>query len=180
MSGPCIACFDELDFVRPDVAYVMQAATEGNGLRITEDGGREVKPHPLFRMFATGNTVGQGDEEGMYQGARMQSMALLDRFTIWVNVPYLDEKQRTDLLTRHCPVLTREEVKTIIQYSNEHLEAFLNNKILQPISPRGILAVGQATQALGDLNEALSMTILHRANQQDRAVIKGIIDRVCG
>ena len=55
----------------------MQRVFEGNGLLITEDGGRVVR-HRMFRMFATGNTVGQGDEFGMYQGARPQSIALLD------------------------------------------------------------------------------------------------------
>ena len=88
MSSPCLLVLDEIDFVRPDVAYVMQAATEGNGLRITEDGDRFVQPDPMFRMFATGNTVGQGDEEGLYQGARPQSAALLDRFTVWKRVDY--------------------------------------------------------------------------------------------
>ena len=67
MQGPYIGCFDEIDFVRPDVSYVMQRVFEGNGLLITEDGGRVVKPHRMFTMFATGNTVGQGDEFGMYR-----------------------------------------------------------------------------------------------------------------
>ena len=39
MSGPYIGCFDEMDFVRPDVSYVMQRVLEDKGLMITEDGG---------------------------------------------------------------------------------------------------------------------------------------------
>jgi hypothetical protein len=98
MAGPYIGCFDEMDFVRPDVAYVMQRALEGGGLMLTEDGGRIVKPHRMFRIFATGNTVGQGDEFGMYQGARPQSLAMLDRFTVWVKVEYLNSTERKKLL----------------------------------------------------------------------------------
>lgn len=186
MSGPYIAAFDEIDFCRPDVSYVMQAALEGNGLVITEDGGRVVQPHPQFRMFGTGNTVGQGDEHGMYQGARPQSLAFLDRFTIWAKVPYLDDKQRTDLVTHHYPALSSEEVGTIVKYSTEHLAAFEQAKVLQPISPRGILAIANALMFFNsvypgskkNVNRALTQTIVDRATEADGAVLKGIVDRV--
>lgn len=178
MSGPCICCFDELDFVRPDVAYVMQAATEGNGLRITEDGDRMVQPHPMFRMFATGNTVGQGDEEGMYQGARPQSMAFLDRFTVWCRVDYLDKTQREELVKRHYPTLSEEEMRILSQYTEEHLEAFTGGKVHQPITPRGMLSIAQSIAILGDVKDALSMTVLDRSSNEDRAVLHGLVDRV--
>ena len=179
MSGPYICCFDELDFVRPDVAYVMQAALEGNGLRITEDGDRIVRPHPMFRMFGTGNTVGQGDEHGMYQGARPQSMAFLDRFTIWDKVEYLNPEERKKLLERSYPVLDTEVQAQVLQYVTEHLEAFEQQKVIQPISPRGMLAICQASIMLGSLREALEMSVLDRANNEDRATLLGLIDRVC-
>lgn len=178
MSGAYIACFDEIDFVRPDVAYVMQAALEGNGLRITEDGDRLVRPNEMFRMFATGNTVGQGDEHGMYQGARPQSIALLDRFTIWAKVEYLSSDERKSLIERHFPGMDADSVKQLNQYTNEHLEAFTTAKVIQPISPRGILAVARAYTILGDMSQALHMTVLDRASEDDRATLKGIIDRV--
>ena len=178
MAQPCWFIADEIDFVRPDVAYVMQAALEGNGLRITEDGDRVVKPHPMFRMFATGNTVGQGDEFGMYQGARPQSIALLDRFTVWIKVNYLEKEQRETLIKRHAPTLKTEDVKTLSKYMDEHLAAFQQNDVVQPISPRGMLAVAKAATILGDLKEAMYMTILDRANAEDYATLKGIVDRV--
>lgn len=184
MSQPCIGIFDELDFCRPDVAYVMQSALENNSLRITEDGGREVKPHPLFRMFGTGNTVGQGDEMGMYQGARPQSLAFLDRFTIWMKVDYLSEQEREDLILRHNPSVNKGIIKQIAKYTTEHIEAFTSSKVLQPISPRGMLAVAKAVTyltAIGKANplkEALTMTVLDRATSSDGAVLKGIVDRI--
>lgn len=179
MSQPGIVCFDEIDFVRPDVAYVMQAATEGNGLRIAEDGDRVVNPHPLFRMFATGNTVGQGDEQGMYQGARPQSLALLDRFTVWIRINYLEKNQREELVKRHAPTLSAKDQKILSKYMDEHLEAFLTGSVNQPISPRGMLAIAEATTILGDIKEALTMCVLDRASSDDRAVLNGLVNRVC-
>lgn len=177
MQSPCIFCADEIDFVRPDVAYVMQAALEGNSLRLTEDGDRIVRPHPAFRMFATGNTVGQGDEEGMYQGARPQSMAFLDRFTIWVKVDYLSEKQREELVTKRFPALKEDDKRQLLKYTTEHLEAFKGGKVLQPITPRGMMSIARATLIMG-LRAALEMTVLDRATKDDFAVLKGVVDRV--
>ena len=188
MSGPYIGCFDELDFVRPDVAYVMQRAFEGNGLMLTEDGGRMVKPHRMFRMFATGNTVGQGDEFGMYQGARPQSLALLDRFTVWVHVDYMSSMDRKRLIKSRCPALDETQINKVDQYVGEHLEAFKTSKVLQPISPRSYIALGNAiatfttyfpdTKASVAVAQAIETVILDRSTAQDRAVLKGIADRV--
>lgn len=186
MSGPYICVFDELDFCRPDVSYVMQAALEGNGLNITEDGGRVVYPHEQFRMFGTGNTVGQGDEHGMYQGARPQSLAFLDRFTIWAKVDYLSDTERQNLVKRHFPMLADEEVSVIGKYTTEHLDAFEKAKVLQPISPRGMLAIARSVMFFNsiypkdkkNLHRALTQTIVDRATEADAAVLKGLVDRV--
>ena len=186
MSSPCIGCFDELDFVRPDVAYVMQRGLEGNGLMLTEDGGRMVMPHPDFRMIATGNTVGQGDEFGMYQGARPQSMALIDRFTVWINVPYMGKNQRDALIKAKVPSLSKQLRDNVNKYIEEHLEAFTTSKVLQPLSPRGFLSLSNAivtfTSLMPDekagIEQALEATILDRCSQQDKAVLKGIINRI--
>lgn len=178
MSNPCFLIVDEIDFVRPDVAYVMQAALEGNGLRITEDGDRLVKPNPNMRMFATGNTVGQGDEFGMYQGARPQSLALLDRFQVWAKVDYLTDKERNDLVKRHYPMLKDEDRNVICKYVTEHLTAFREASIVQPISPRGMLAIAEAFVLMKDLKQAVTMTTLDKANQEDRTTLNGIVSRV--
>ena len=184
MVSPYWLCLDEIDFVRPDVAYVIQSMLEGNGLNITEDGARRIQPHEGFRMFATGNTVGQGDEMGMYQGARPQSLALLDRFTVWIKVGYLSKDQRGKLLKDKFPALLPEQVKTINNYVEEHITAFTQAKVLQPISPRGMMAIARATSFFSGfgnpqpLKEALASVVLDKASQQDYPVLQGIIDRV--
>ena len=187
MSTPTIACFDEIDFVRPDVAYVMQSALEGNGLVITEDGGRIVRPHSHFRMFATGNTQGQGDEKGMYQGARPQSLALLDRFTVWAKIDYLDAKQRRNLVIKKCPTLEPPHIDIVCDYVTEHLKAFKDAHVMQPISPRGMISLGNAIATFTQLDptdkkkaikRAFQTTITDRATSQDFAVLNGIVDRV--
>ena len=188
MQSPCIGCFDELDFVRPDVAYVMQRMLEGDSLVLTEDGGRVVKPHAMFRAFATGNTVGQGDEYGMYQGARVQSTALLDRFAVWQKIDYLKPEDRDDLIRAKAPGLPDDLRTKLNRYITEHLTAFTTSKVLQPLSPRGFLGLADALVFFIDViptrkdavQQALEATILDRCSVQDRVVLSGLASRVFG
>ncbi|WP_171060511.1 MoxR family ATPase [Poseidonocella sp. HB161398] len=187
MQRPFILILDELDFVRSDVAYVMQRALEQAGLVLTEDGGRIINPHPMFRMFATGNTKGQGDDSGLYQGARVQSVALLNRFSYWIGVDYLEAGQRRELMEAAKGKLANGEVLTLANYVTEHMEAFKAAKVVQPISPRDYLSlVGLASTFVQTFPaskrkhaiwQALEATVLNRANDQDRAVLVGIADR---
>lgn len=188
MVEPYILIFDEFDFIRPDVSYVAQRVLEGNGMTITEDGGRYVSPNPMFRIFATANTQGQGDDYGMYAGARVQSMALLDRFTAWIHVDYLPEAQRLDLLKASVPGLAADVADKIGKYVTEHIEAFKGAKVVKPISPRGMIALGRAVanftallpakDAKKAVDMALERTILNACTQQDKVVLKGIAKRV--
>jgi cobaltochelatase CobS subunit len=188
MSGPYVLCLDEIDYVRPDVAYVLQRGLEDKGLLLTEDGGRLVRPHSMFRIFATGNTQGQGDEYGMYAGARQQSMAFLDRFTNWVRVDYLTASEREQLVAKKVPALNFELRRKLVAYSTEHLTAFTGGKVMLPLSPRGLLACAKALAAFTTMipesvkgkavAEALGAVVLDRATPQDRAVLSGLVDRV--
>jgi len=169
MQQPCILLLDEIDFVRPDVAYVLQRLLETDGeLVITEDGGRRVKPHPLFRIVATGNTKGQGDETGHYTGARTQSAAFLDRFCVWADVPYLDAAQITEMTGK----------SEIASYYAEHVAAFIDGQVNLPLSPRGVTAWSRMARVVGDVKTAFDATLLNRATEADRAVMSGIADRV--
>lgn len=188
MQAPVMACFDEIDFVRPDISYVMQRALENDSLVLTEDGGRVVRPHPMFRIFATGNTVGQGDEHGMYQGARPQSLAFLDRFTNWIEVKYLEEDDREKLVRAAAPGLGEDGVRLVCAYVKEHLAAFTASKVLQPLSPRGYCALAERVATYTGLypsamkkeavKRAFESTVLARANVQDRVVLAAIVDRL--
>ena len=179
LSGPYILLLDEIDAVRAEVAYTMQSVIEGKGLRVLENGGMFVDVHPMSRIIATANTVGQGDEDNMYQGIRPQSMALLDRFTVWCDVDYLNMQEREGLIKGKVPALDAKSIKVINEYVEEHLQAFLAMKVIQPISPRGMEALGHATVELGDIKEAIQMGVIDKANNSDRAVLLGIVDRVC-
>lgn len=184
MVGPYLLLCDELDFIRPDVAYVFQRALEDKGLMVTEDGGRLVQPHSLFRIVATGNTQGQGDDYGIYAGARPQSLALLDRFQSWLEFDYMAKGGVVQLLKDRVPKLPKDVTEQIANYCVEHWTGFKQRQITTPLSPRGVIALGeQAVMFLSVLPEkeavkaATNATLLKRATPADRTTIAGLIDR---
>jgi cobaltochelatase CobS len=180
MQSPCVFIADEMDHIKSNSAYIMQPILEGNNLRIMEDGDRVVTPHEYFRVIATANTVGQGDETGAYPSAITQSLAVLDRFTVWQKVEYLSEDQRSKYINEAFPSLSDVDKKLIKQYTVEHLEAFHQHKVIQPMSLRSVEAVCQATSTLGgEVRDHIMMCVVNRANQEDRITLMGILDRVC-
>ena len=188
MGQPIMLVCDEVDFIRPDVAYVMQRVLEMKGLTLTEDGGRIVTPHPMFRIVATANTEGQGDDYGMYAGARVQSAAFLDRFTNWIRVDYLTAEQRLGLLKAKVVGLDEPTAQQVNKYTTEHIEAFKAAKVMKPISPRGMISLGSkvanyltifpSKSRKEAIHQALESCILNACTQQDRVVLKAIAARV--
>ncbi|CAB4158789.1 AAA domain containing protein [uncultured Caudovirales phage] len=185
MQRPMVLIFDEMDFGRSDVMYAVQRVLTGSSLTLTEDGGREILPDALFRMFATGNTRGAGDDHGMYQGARIQSAALLDRFTRWISVSYLDQTETGMLLKAKVPGLKDKQRELLTRYSTEHVRAFSERQIMTPLSPRGLLDLARLLEtnlsmmpAPAATEDAFETVILGRLPDTDRAVLKAIVDRL--
>lgn len=153
---------DEVDFGRSDVMYAFQSMLEEGGtLRLTEDGGRIVKPHPLFRVVATANTKGQGDETGCYQGARVQSAAFLDRFTVWIEKEYLKPKVEAKVIKAKVPDCGDKAISQLIKIAGEMRKAFVNGEIMTTVSPRGLITAAAMFTTLGDTKDNLQTAVRH-------------------
>jgi len=77
-----ILILNESDLMDPAELAGLNDIIEGQPLVIVENGGEVIKPHPLFRLFATGNSAGSGDTSGLYQGVLRQNLAFMDRFRV--------------------------------------------------------------------------------------------------
>lgn len=185
MKRPGFLILDEFDFGRPDVMYALQRVLTGTGLTLTEDGGRFIAPHPLFRIAATGNTKGQGDETGFYQGARIQSAALLNRFGVWTTVDYMGKAEVESLLKKRVEIATDDTVAQVSQYTIEHQRAFSERTVATPFSMRDAINLTRSIALFQGLMakehaaaKAIKQTVLARATDTDAATLKGIADRI--
>jgi cobaltochelatase CobS len=184
MQNPCIFLIDEMDFGKSGIMYVLQRALEAKGLLITEDGGRLIQPHPLFRIAATANTRGQGDELGCYPGARTQSNALLDRFTVWLNIDYMTEAQESALLTNMFPSTDAPFIKQLVTFAKEIRKAFNDRELLQTISPRSLMSICHAREFYANVVDqekatklAIKSSFLQRATEDTVAKVNEISAR---
>ena len=162
MQQGCILEADEVDFGRSDIMYAFQSVLENGGsLRITEDGGRVIQPHDMFRIVATANTKGQGDETGCYQGARVQSQAFLDRFQVWVTQEYLNPEKEHKIIKKKVPAIGEKPLTQLIRVAGEIRKAFMQGEVLTTVSPRGLETCAMYFTALGGTDDNLKDAVRH-------------------
>ena len=169
MTQPCILVLDEIDAGKPDVMFVIQRATEGKGLLLTEDGGRLVKPHPLFRFVATANSRGQGDEYGVYAGVRPMNGALLNRFPIFIEVDYMTKEEESVFLKKTYG-LADEIIGNITTFAGMCRKAFAEGETTVPVSPRD-------TMAMCEMYSFFETIFPTKAQATEFAVTTSVIDR---
>lgn len=150
MKRPGYLIMDEITSGKPDILFVIQRVLEGNGLMLTEEGGKIVKPNGLFRLVATDNTRGQGDEYGMYPGTRVMNQATLDRFPVFIEVDYLSKDNELKLVKAKSPAISDAIASQLVLFSNEIRKAFKNAELMAPISPRGLCSIAENVVTLLD------------------------------
>ena len=94
LQRPVALVFDEYDAGRPDVMFVIQRILERDGKFTLMDQNKVLRPHPFFRLFATANTVGLGNLNGLYHGAQRLNHAQIDRWNIVASLNYLPRRRR--------------------------------------------------------------------------------------
>lgn len=115
---------NEIDLMDPAELAGLNDVIEGQPLVIAQNGGEVIRPHPKFRLFATGNSAGAGDPTGLYQGVLRQNLALLDRFRV-LQVGYLPPDVELGVLESSAPSLPREVATLMITVANEIRRLFL-------------------------------------------------------
>ena len=98
IQNPIALVFDEYDAGRPDVMFVIQRVLEKEGNFTLLDQNKILKQHPLFRLFATTNTIGLGDTTGLYQGTQQINQGQMDRWNIVTTLNYLDVAQEKKII----------------------------------------------------------------------------------
>lgn len=167
---------DEVDHAMPEVLVSIERLLEDERPRkllISEDGGRLVKAHPRFRVAMTANTLGHGDEEGIYAGTGMLNAAFLDRLTIF-RMTYSEREQ--ELLERHIP---RREAALLMRWAGEVRARIAAGELTTPLSTRVLLRMARKILRW-DLKTAVRIEILNRLPLHEREIVSEISHAVLG
>ena len=95
-----VLLLNEIDAIDPAELIGLNEVVEGKPLTIPQTGAM-ITPHPKFRLVATGNSRGGGDQSGLYQGVLRQNLAFLDRFRLLeVGYPEPEDEMQLQLQIR--------------------------------------------------------------------------------
>lgn len=175
-----VYCADEYDAAIPAVTLVYQSVLEGKPLVIKEAPPefRVITPHPEFRIVATGNTNGQGDETGLYQGTNIQNAANYSRFPIVEEVKYMDPAIEENVL-RSTTKCSKETATKVVKFAKEVRNSFADGKIGMTVSPRELInAVKLGLAFGGKFDLGLRLAFANRCSRTDKAVVEGYLDRL--
>lgn len=172
---------DEYDFGRPEVLSLYQPVLEGKPLVIKEAdlANRVIRPHPAFRFVATGNTNGQGDETGLYQGTTMQNAANYERFGIVEKMPYMEEAMEATLVSQQANI-PLADAKKLVQFATAIRNEFDSAKLSNPISPRSLIYAARIGMARSNYVTGLEKAYLNRLSSIDREAAAGFAARIFG
>ena len=168
---------DEIDAFPPEVQFCLYGILDGKPLVLAENGNEVVKPHQNFRVVATGNTQGRGDDTGMYAGTNVLNRALLNRFRPWYYVEYPTESV-------YRKVIENEGVDTkvasvIARLAKEINNAFLSGTLTETFSLRDARQIAKICDLVdGDIGRALQICLLNRLSSIEKAAVSEMFRRI--
>ncbi|MFT6072113.1 MAG: cobaltochelatase CobS [Alphaproteobacteria bacterium] len=184
LRRPCVLVFDEYDAGRPEVMFVIQRLLEDNGRLTLLEKSEIITPHPNFRIFATANTVGLGDNLGIYHGTRVLNQAQMDRWSLTVNLSFMKPEIEAEIIRNKVPELNTPEgiitIKKMVNLATMIRIAFANDEISGSISPRAVLAWAESSVLFDTIELAFRLSYLNRTDTIDHDKIAEFYQRCFG
>jgi len=135
-------------------------------------------------LFATSNTLGAGDDLGIYHGTNLINQAQMDRWNIVAALNYLPEEQELAILLKKLPFLNsklhQQSAKMMVRLANLSREAFRNGDISNLISLRTLISWGKNIEIFGSVKTAFILSFSNKVIDDEKAVIREFYQRVFG
>ncbi|AOY94585.1 cobaltochelatase subunit CobS [Cupriavidus sp. USMAA2-4] len=187
LQRPVALVFDEYDAGRPDVMFVIQRILERDGRFTLLDQNRVIRPHPAFRLFATCNTVGLGDLNGLYHGTQALNHAQLDRWNVVATLDYLPAGEEVAIVLACVPGLAgaggaggRELAEAMVAVAALTRAGFASGDLSTLMSPRTVIDWAENSLIFRDPGQAFRLTFLNKCDEAERPVVAEYFQRVFG
>lgn len=180
MMNGWLYCADEYDVAMPNVIAVYQSVLEGKALIIKDAPPelRRIEPHPQFRIVATGNTNGSGDQTGLYQGTQIQNAANYSRFGVTIEVGYMPKPLEKAMLMAKTGVDATIADK-FVDVANKVRHEFAGGALSMTISPRELLSAAKMALAFGGAWQlGLDLSFCNRLIPTDKKVVQELAQRI--
>jgi cobaltochelatase CobS len=180
-----VFAWDEWDVTPPEISMGLQWLLEDDGrLFLKEMPGstkdKQIIPHEHFKLVASGNTQGQGDDTGAHAGTNVQNSATLDRFGTSVYIDYLHPTIEEQMLTKKFPDITKKFAKELVKLANLIRHAYKANQFNLTVSPRSLFGICRKVTAGVPLRKAYTLVYLNKLNDTQRKVADELFNKVYG
>ena len=184
LQRPVALIFDEYDAGRPDVMFVIQRVLEAQGRLTLLDQNKVIKPNPYFRLFATTNTVGLGNINGLYHGTQMLNHAQMDRWNVVATLNYLPRAEELGIVLARVPALAddagRALIESMVSVAELTRKGFTTGDISTLMSPRTVIDWAENCQIFHDPARAFRLTFLNKCDEAERPIVAEYFQRCFG
>jgi len=181
LKRPVALIFDEFDAGRPDVMFVIQRILERDGKFTLLDQNEVIHPHASFRLFATANTVGLGNLNGLYHGTQMVNQAQMDRWNIVSTLNYLPPEDEVRIVQGRVPSFNDErgqkQIEAMIAVADLTRKGFAAGDLSTLMSPRTVIAWAENTEIFHNVAIAFRLSYLNKCDEAERPIIAEYFQR---
>lgn len=180
LQRPMALVFDEYDAGRPDVMFVIQRLLERDGQFTLLDQNRVIAPHPLFRLFATANSQGLGNQDGLYHGVQLLNHAQLDRWNIVARLDYLPRDEEVRIVLARVPSRGQQQVEAMVAVAQLTRRGFANGDLSMLMSPRTVINWAENCEIFADSALAFRLSFLNKCDPHERSLVAEFYQRCFG
>ena len=183
IQNPVALVLDEYDAGRPDVMFVIQRILEVEGKLTLLDQNKVITPHPFFRIFGTCNTLGLGDNTGLYSGTQNLNQGQLDRWNIFSTLNFIEpdvEKKIIEGKLGKNKSKIADKLTSMIRLANLIRQAFSSSDLSVTMSPRTCILWAENFIIFGELGHAFKLTFLNKCDENDKKIIRELYQRCFG
>jgi cobaltochelatase CobS len=181
LQRPIALVFDEYDAGRADVMFVIQRLLERDGKFTLLDQNRVLTPHPYFRLFATANTVGLGNSNGLYHGTQLLNHGQIDRWNIVATLNYLSAEEEMAIVQSRAPEFADGKnsklLKSMVALATLTREGFVVGDLSTLMSPRTVISWAENSLIFNDHVLAFRLSFLNKCEEDEHPIIAEYFQR---
>ena len=158
MEKGAILLIDEMDRGTNRI-MALQGILEGKPIQIKKT-GELIKPAEGFNVIATGNTKGEGSEDGSFSAAFIIDEAFLERFSCTFEQPYPTQAVETRIVMKHMEKfgeVSEEFATNLTTWSDVIRKTYEDGGIDKVISTRRLCQIAQSYSIFKDTLKSVTL-----------------------
>jgi cobaltochelatase CobS len=175
LRRPVALVLDEYDAGRPDVMFVIQRLLEREGTFTLLERNEVLRAHPCFRLFATANTLGRGNQGGVYHGVERLNHAQLDRWNIVARLDHLTPEEEIAVVQARVPALADDEgryvVAAMVAVAALTRTGYAAGDLSILMSPRTVMTWAENLMLFKDTALAFRLSFANKCEPEEQRVL---------